>query len=74
MFSNGEIVEGHTYGAIVTVANKLSFSGERIYGFITSSGDFVLPVDAAKIALKAKQVSSVSGELKPEDIWPWGEE
>ncbi len=70
MFSNGEVVEGHNYSDIMTIAHKISIDGEKIYGFVTSSGDFVLPVDAALIALKAKQVSSPIEELTPEDLWP----
>lgn len=75
MFSNGEVVEGHNYGNIVSTAGKLSMQGEKIYGFVTSYGDFVLPYEAAVIALKAGQISSVTDELKPEDLWPqWAED
>jgi hypothetical protein len=75
MFSNGEVVEGHNYGSISTMATKLSFSGEKIYGFVTSYGEFVLPYEAAIIALKAGQIPSIKDELKPEDLWPeWAEE
>lgn len=75
MFSNGEVIEGHNYGNIMSVANKLSLNGEKIYGFVTSYGEFVLPDEASKIALKAKQISSPNDNLKPEDLWPeWADE
>lgn len=70
MFSNGEIVEGHDYGHIMSISQKLSIAGDRIFGFVTSAGDFVLPGEAAVIAIKADQLQSVVGLLKPEDLWP----
>lgn len=74
MFQNGETVEGHDYGAITTLANKLSFTGEKIYGFVTSSGEFVLPEEAVTIALNAKQISEVVDRLTPDMLWPWVKE
>lgn len=75
MFSNGEVVEGHNYGDIMTIAHKLSFSGDKIYGFVTGSGEFVTPKEATEIALAAGQITSRIEELKPEDLWPqWGDE
>ena len=75
MFSSGEVVEGHNYGNIMTIAHKLSFTGDFIHGFVTGAGDFVLPDEAARIALKAKQISKKTKELKPEDLWPeWADE
>lgn len=71
MFQNGETVEGHDYGAIATLANKLSFSGEKINGFVTSTGEFVLPEEAATIALKAKQIAGKVDRLTPDMLWPW---
>lgn len=70
MFSNGEIVEGHDYGHITSISHKLSIAGDKIYGFITSKGDFVLPADATAIAVKANQIPQTEEPLKPEDIWP----
>lgn len=70
MFSNGEVLEGHDYGAIATIANKLSLSGEKIYGYVTSSGDFVLPDEAAAIAVKSGQLLELVKNLTPEDLWP----
>ena len=75
MFSNGEVVEGHTYGQIMTMAHKLSFSGEMIHGFVTSYGEFVLPDEASAIAFAAGQIPEQLATLTPEDIWPeWAEE
>lgn len=68
MFSNGEIFEGQTYSSVVAIAHKLSFTGEYIRGFVTSSGNFVLPEDAAKIALEAGQIKEEKDVLEPEDI------
>ena len=70
MFSSGEIFEGQTYSSIISIASKLGFTGEKICGFVTSSGDFVLPQDAVTIALKAKQISNFKEKLEPEDIRP----
>lgn len=69
MFSNGEVVEGHTYSNALSMANKLGLSGDKIHGFVTSSGKFVLPSDATEIAKEAGQTST-NEPLQPEDIWP----
>lgn len=70
MFSNGEVVEGHNYGQILTTAHKLSFGGECIHGFTTSSGEFVLPDEASVIAFAADQIKEPTEKLTPEDLWP----
>lgn len=70
MYPNGEFVEGHSYGDILKLSNKLNFYGEKIYGFVTSYGEFVLPKDAAQIALEAGQIPILKEELTPEDLWP----
>lgn len=70
MYHNGEIIEGLDYGAIARIAQKLGWSGERIEGFVTSTGEFVLPDEAAEIAKQANQVINVRGKLSPEDLWP----
>jgi len=71
MFQNGEVVEGHDYGQIATLGNKLSFTGDRIHGFTTSSGIFVLPHEAVEIALEAGQIAERVDELTPDMIWPY---
>lgn len=70
MYSNGEIVEGHDYGHITSIATKLSLMGDRLFGFVTSSGEFVYPTHAADIAFEAGQTSEHLEELTPEDLWP----
>jgi hypothetical protein len=70
MFSNGEVVEGTEYQAINNLARRIGFSGERIDGFVNSSGEFVLPQDAAEIALKSGQIKAPIKELVPDDLWP----
>ena len=70
MYSNGDILEGRDYSTITHLGHRLGYSGERINGFVTSSGKFVLPGEAAVIAVKAGQVESVLGELTPEKLWP----
>lgn len=70
MYPNGEIFEGHDYVKIASLANKLNFSGDRIEGFITSSGEFVLPNDAAVIATEAGQLQDRIDELSPDVLWP----
>lgn len=72
MFSNGEVFEGRDYHHINQLANKIGFAGERILGFLDSTGEFQLPVDAAKIALKAGQITEPVDELTPSDLWPQG--
>lgn len=71
MFQNGEVVEGHNYSEITTLANKLSLSGDKIYGFVTSSGTFVLPNEAVEIALEAKQIAERVDKLTPDMIWDY---
>lgn len=71
MFENGGIVEGHDYGSITTLANKLSLRGEKIYGFVTNTGEFIPPEEAFSIAHKADQISEVVDKLTPEMLWPW---
>lgn len=73
MFSNGEIIEGHDYGHISCLADKLSLSGDRVHGFVTSSGSFVLPDEASKIALTASQISKKVDELTPDMLWSYVE-
>lgn len=70
MFSNGEVVEGHTYSAISTMATKLGFTGDKIYGFMTSADVFVDPEFAAFVALEAGQIKEEKDRLEPEDLWP----
>ncbi len=70
MFANGEVVEGHDYGAVMTISNKLSLHGDSIRGFVSSSGDFFLPKEAAEIAFKAGQIKELLHELTPDDLWP----
>ena len=65
MFQNGEIVEGHNYREITTLANKLSLSGDKIYGFVTSSGIFVLPNEAVETALEVKQIGERADRPTP---------
>lgn len=69
MFENGEIVEGHNYGSISSLAQKLSLRGERVHGFMTSSGEFVLPNEAAEIALNSGQIAERVDALAPEMLW-----
>lgn len=68
MFSNGEIFEGRSYSSVTEIARKLSYNGEHIRGFVTSSGEFVLPAEAAKIAYEAGQIPNLKENLEPEDI------
>lgn len=70
MFSNGEVLEGRNYSDIVSLASKIGVNGERINGFLTSSGDFVLPEEAAKIAFSSGQLRESTEGLAPEDLWP----
>ncbi len=70
MFQNGEIIEGHDYGHISTLAHKLSFTGEKIYGFVTNTGAFLLPNEAAVVALATKQITEQVDALTPEILWP----
>lgn len=70
MFSNGEIVEGTEYHAVLSLSKKIGIAGEHINGFTDSSGEFVLPQDAAVIALEAGQIKSPVTHLSPDDLWP----
>ncbi len=69
MFENGEVVEGHDYGSISSLAQRLSLKGEKVHGFLTSSGEFVLPGEAAVIAIESGQLKSVLGPLTPDMLW-----
>lgn len=70
LYSNGETIQGHTYGAITSLSHKLSYPQEdRIYGFVTSSEAFVLPSEAMTIALEAGQVTVSADELTPDMLW-----
>lgn len=70
MFKNGDIIEGHNYSQISSLASRLGFSGDKIRGFLTSTGEFVLPDEALTIALESHQVSNITETLTPEDLWP----
>lgn len=69
MYSNGEIVEGRTYSQIDRLANSLGIWGDKIEGFVTSSGEFTLPVEAAVIAINAGQVKPGVTRLLPEHLY-----
>lgn len=71
MFQNGEVVEGHDYGQISALGHKLSFTGEKIHGFLTSSGTFVLPHEAVEIAFEAGQIAERVDALTPDMISPY---
>jgi len=70
MYSNGEVLEGKNYNKIHNLARKFGFSGEHIKGFTNTSGEFVLPQDAAVIASESGQVTRAVAELEPDDLWP----
>lgn len=70
MFQNGEILEGRNYSEVNLVANKLGFTGEKIHGFSTSSGTFVLPNEAVEIAFGSNQIAERVDILTPETLWP----
>lgn len=71
MFSNGEVLEGRDYGHILWLAQLLNYPlGSKKEGFMTSSGDFVLPKKASSIAVKAGQIETTVNKLLPEDLWP----
>lgn len=70
MYSNGDVLEGRDYSTIVHLGHRLGYTGDRINGFVTSSGKFVLPGEAAVIAVESGQVDSVLGVLTPEKLWP----
>lgn len=70
MFSNGEIVEGSEYHSIGLLARKIGFLGEHINGFVTNTGEFVLPQEAVSIALQSGQIKASVDLLTPEDLWP----
>lgn len=71
MFQNGEVLEGHSYGEISILGNKLSLTGLKIHGFLTSSDVFVLPSEGALIAFEAGQISEKTENLTPEMLWPY---
>lgn len=72
MFPDGEVLEGYvkSYGYLNSLANKLSYETERIYGFITSENKFVLQDEAAEIAFDSGQIKEKTDMLAPEDLWP----
>lgn len=70
MFSNGEVVEGTEYQKILSLSHKIGMAGEHINGFTNSSGEFVLPQDAAMIAFEAGQIKEQIDVLFPDDLWP----
>jgi hypothetical protein len=70
MFKDGEVFEGHSYGSVAQIAHKLGFYGEKVHGFVTTSGDFVLPDEAAKIAFENGQIPTEKDSLELEDIMP----
>lgn len=71
MYSNG-VVEGRAYGHIESLARKLGFTGDKVEGFLTTSGEFVLPQEAAKIAFDSGQIKEAKDTLTPDQLWPQG--
>lgn len=70
MYSNGEVLEGRDYHSITILAQKIGFPKEHIYGFMSSSGEFMLPQDAAMVAVNSGQINRQLKELTPDDLWP----
>lgn len=73
MYANGEVLGGRNYGEIASLGSRLGLYGEKILGFLTNSDRFVLPEEAAEIAIESKQIDSVEDTLSPEDLWPESE-
>jgi len=70
MYANGEILEGRDYGYINSLGHKLSYpEQQRIQGFITNTGEFVLPEQAAVIAVEAHQIDKAPEKLNPDNLW-----
>lgn len=69
MYQNGDVLEGKSYHKIHALAQKLGLSGEHICGFVDSSGEFVLPREAAIIASNSGQLVSHVVDLSPDDLW-----
>ncbi len=70
MYSNGEVLGGRNYGDVSALGSKLGFGGDKMFGFLTSSDEFVTPGEAAVIAVQSGQLRQVIGKLEPEDLWP----
>lgn len=70
MYSNGGVLGGWNYQAIRQLAGMVGHSGDYINGFLTNSDEFVLPKDAAAIALNSGQIKKPLDELSPDDLWP----
>lgn len=70
LFYNGGVLEGHTYSQICYLAKKLGFTGDKIYGFMTSRDIFVDSSNAAYIAFESGQIKTEKDNLEPEDLWP----
>jgi hypothetical protein len=70
MFANGEIISGRNYESVRSLARKIGISGDYIYGFLTSSEEFILPHDAARVAMQAGQIRKPVDDLSPDDVWP----
>jgi len=70
MYPNRETIEAQSYRQIASFATKIGFIGGGVEGFTTSTGDFVLPELAAKIAMESGQLDSYRDYLTPEDLWP----
>ena len=73
MYANGEVLGGRNYGEIASLGSRLGLYGEKSLGFLTNSDRFVLPEEAAEIAIESKQINSVEDTLSPEDLWPESE-
>lgn len=71
IYATGDLVEGYDYCKISYIAKNIGLNCDKIDGFVTSYGDFVLPDDAAKIALESGQIKEPTKTLNPEDLWPF---
>lgn len=70
-YENGGIVEGKSYGQISSLARKIGFSGDRIYGYIDSSDEFLVEDAGIELARNAGQAGKECEY--PEDIFGEGE-
>ena len=73
MYSNGEVLDGRNYGEITSLGAKLGLYGDKVLGFLTNSEKFVLPEEAAEIAVGSRQIDEPQDTLSPEDLWPESE-
>lgn len=75
LYTRGGILEGKSYGSIVSLAHRMGLTSTSMYGYVDSSDNFIDVYKATEIAKAAGQVpEDFKGTIAPEDLFGYPED